>query len=52
MLQRQGSLSGRAADFVTMWHELMGETMKYRAGNQNLLNNPALDNRTVHQDRE
>jgi RHS repeat-associated protein len=38
---------GVQPDFVTMWHELIGETLKYRAGHQNLRNNPALDSRTV-----
>jgi RHS repeat-associated protein len=38
---------GVQPDFVTMWHELVGETLKYRAGHQNLLHNPGLDSRTV-----
>ncbi len=38
---------GVQPDFVTMWHELVGETLKYRAGHQNLLRNSDLDNRTV-----
>jgi RHS repeat-associated protein len=38
---------GVQPDFVTMWHELVGETLKYRAGHQNLLHNPDLDSRTV-----
>ncbi len=38
---------GRQPDFVTMWHELIGETLKYRAGHQNLLRDSALDSRTV-----
>jgi hypothetical protein len=38
---------GVQPDFVTMWHELIGETLKYRAGHQNLLHNPDLDSRTI-----
>jgi hypothetical protein len=30
-----------------MWHELVGETLKYRAGNQHLRGNADLDNRTI-----
>ncbi|MCX6621568.1 MAG: RHS repeat-associated core domain-containing protein [Acidobacteria bacterium] len=43
----KGVYHGVQPDFVTMWHELMGETLKYRAGHQNLLNNPTLDSRTI-----
>ncbi|MCZ2155102.1 MAG: hypothetical protein LC114_14590 [Bryobacterales bacterium] len=32
---------------MTMWHELIGETLKYRAGHQSLQNDPALDSLTV-----
>jgi len=42
-----GTGTGVEPDFVTMWHELLGETLKYRAGHQSLLHNPALDSRTV-----
>lgn len=43
----KGVYQGVAPDFVTMWHELMGETLKYRAGHQNLQGNADLDSRTV-----
>ena len=43
----RGVYQGVEPDFVTMWHELMGETLKYRAGHQNLQRNPDLDSRTV-----
>jgi RHS repeat-associated protein len=42
-----GTGKGIEPDFVTMWHELLGETLKYRSGHQTLLRNPALDSRTV-----
>jgi len=38
---------GVQPDFISMWHELMGETLKYRAGETYLQNNPALDSRRV-----
>jgi len=45
---------GVQPDFVTMWHELIGETAKYRAGSlpgypspQQLRRDPSLDSRTV-----
>ena len=38
---------GVQPDSVTMWHELIGETLKYRSGHQALLGDPALDSRTV-----
>jgi RHS repeat-associated protein len=38
---------GWSPDFVNMYHELIGETMKYRKGNGNLLGDPGLDSRTV-----
>ena len=37
----------RQPDFVTMWHELIGETLKYRTGHADLLRDPGLDSRTV-----
>jgi hypothetical protein len=30
-----------------MWHELMGETLKYRAGDYYLQSNPILDSKRV-----
>ncbi len=38
---------GREPDFVSMYHELVGETLKYRAGYGYLRKDPALDSRTV-----
>jgi len=38
---------GWQPDFVTMYHELVGETLKYRRGNGNLLKDFLLDSRTV-----
>jgi RHS repeat-associated protein len=43
----KGVYQGVEPDFITMWHELVGETLKYRAGHGDLLHNPDLDNRTV-----
>jgi hypothetical protein len=43
----KGVYQGAQPDFVTMWHELVGETLKYRAGNQHLRGNSDLDNRTI-----
>ena len=42
-----GVYQGRAPDFTNAYHELVGETMKYRAGHGDLLGNPALDSETV-----
>jgi hypothetical protein len=36
-----------SADYVTLWHELVGETLKYRSGHKNLLQDPELDSWTV-----
>lgn len=38
---------GVQPDFITMLHELLGETLQYRAGHGNLRNDSALNNRTV-----
>jgi hypothetical protein len=38
---------GREPDFVTMAHELFGETLKYRAGFEFLRNDPVQDSRIV-----
>lgn len=38
---------GVQPDFISMWHELIGETLKFRAGDTYLQNNPALDNKRV-----
>jgi RHS repeat-associated protein len=42
-----GTMRGSEPDFVSMYHELVGETLKYRAGHGNLLNDPILDSNTV-----
>jgi RHS repeat-associated protein len=42
-----GVYQGVAPDFVNMYHELVGETLKYRAGNESLQNDIARDSRTV-----
>ena len=34
-------------DFAAMYHEAVGESLKYRAGHENLQSNPQLDSRTV-----
>jgi RHS repeat-associated protein len=34
-------------DFVALYHEAVGETLKYRAGHESLQANPVLDSRTV-----
>jgi len=38
---------GREPDLVTMYHELIAETLKYRAGHGYLRQNPVLDSKTV-----
>lgn len=38
---------GWQPDFVTMYHELVGETLKYQEGHGNLRQDGTLDNRTV-----
>jgi len=38
---------GRQPDFVTMYHELVGGTLKYRAGQSQLRSDSATDNQTV-----
>jgi RHS repeat-associated protein len=38
---------GAQPGFITMWHELMGETMKYRAGYEMLLRNRQFDSDAV-----
>jgi RHS repeat-associated protein len=43
----KGVYQGWQPDFVTMYHELVGETLKYRAGYGYLRKDPTLDNRTV-----
>jgi RHS repeat-associated protein len=43
----KGVYQGVQPDFVSMWHELVGETLKYRAGHADLLRDPILDSRTV-----
>ncbi len=43
----KGVYRGWQPDFVTMYHELVGETLKYRAGYGYLHKDPTLDNRTV-----
>jgi len=43
----KGVYQGWQPDFVTMYHELVGETLKYRAGYGYLRRNPTLDDRTV-----
>ena len=45
--QNGNPYQGSQPDFLTMWHELVGETLKYRNGFKYLQQNPALDNRTV-----
>ena len=42
-----GRMKGSFPDFVAMYHEVAGETLKYRAGHEYLQNNPQLDSRTV-----
>jgi hypothetical protein len=42
-----GVYQGVAPDFVNMYHELVGETLKYRVGYESLQNDPARDSRTV-----
>jgi hypothetical protein len=39
--------SDTAPDYVNMWHELVGETRKYRAAFRNLQKNTVLENKTV-----
>jgi RHS repeat-associated protein len=43
----RGVYQGRSPDFVTMYHELVGETLKYRAGHESLQNDPVRDSKTV-----
>ena len=43
----KGVCQGRQPDFVTMHHELLGETLKYRLGYGHLRNNPVLDSKTA-----
>jgi len=43
----KGVYQGVEPDWMTMWHELVGETLKYRAGHEYLQHNPDLDSRTV-----
>lgn len=43
----KGVYRGRAPDFVNAYHELVGETLKYRAGYEYLRKNPTLDSNTV-----
>jgi hypothetical protein len=38
---------GVAPDYIDMWHELIGETLKYRSGYTYLQKNPALDSQRV-----
>jgi hypothetical protein len=40
-------MRGSEPDSVAMYHELVGETLKYRAGHTALQMNPGLDSRTV-----
>jgi hypothetical protein len=42
----RGVYQGIQPDFVTMWHELMGETLKFRSGYQYLQRNATLDSTT------
>jgi hypothetical protein len=42
-----GLMRGSEPDSVAMYHELVGETLKYRAGHTALQMNPGLDSRTV-----
>jgi len=41
------AVQGREPDYMKMYHELIGETLKYRAGYEHLFNNSTLDNRTI-----
>jgi RHS repeat-associated protein len=42
-----GLIKVPSPDFVAMYHEAVGETLKYRAGHESLQSNPTLDSRTV-----
>jgi RHS repeat-associated protein len=42
-----GLMKGSFPDYVAMYHEAVGETLKYRVGNEYLQNNPLLDSHTV-----
>jgi RHS repeat-associated protein len=41
------AVQGPEPDYVAMWHELVGETRKYRTAFQNLRKDPVLDSKTI-----
>ncbi len=47
VLTPYGVMRGSEPDSVALYHELVGETLKYRAGHTSLQMNPELDSRTV-----